>query len=567
MAHAHIHKRKTGTCNLYSAMKTCSQNETAPCSSHSSRIFDLHFEGQTIWKQGQTISQRLESQSDILTIARDTKKAQFGIERIGENNIYISGFFAHFNPKEYFFSRVAINLEQLAKELAQVNSAHMLMYLGKPIYLVENQAMLKEMQDKLFTTNFSGNFDIQHWHLVNKIKIPFFDEKTPDAYFYIATYARPEIMSSIKGFIYIVGIISFIMLAGSLALVLFFKHGITKHIQHTVGFAEKMAEGDFTGQLEINKQDEIGTLAKSLNNMVINVGGMLRELSGGVSTLSTSSGNLSKISDDLFHTSEVTQGKTEDVTNSAEEMSTNMQDVSEATHNSQQNFESITHSFTGLSATLSHISDQTMNAKEISDKAVSQAGIASENVNLLGNAANDIGKVTEAIKEISEQTNLLALNATIEAARAGEAGKGFAVVANEIKELAKQTAVSTAEISERIASIQSSTASTVEVIGTISDIINEISEIIITIATEIENQSDVVQDISGSIETTFESIDEVSNKVSRSSEVTEEIVADLTGVNESNQKIDKLSIEINNYATDLNNLSNKITELMKRFNI
>ena len=68
---------------------------------------------------------------------------------------------------------------------------------------------------------------------------------------------------------------------------------------------------------------------------------------------------------------------------------------------------------------------------------------ASEKIDNLGRAAQDIGKVTETITEISEQTNLLALNATIEAARAGEAGKGFAVVANEIKELAKQTAKAT----------------------------------------------------------------------------------------------------------------------------
>jgi methyl-accepting chemotaxis protein len=47
-------------------------------------------------------------------------------------------------------------------------------------------------------------------------------------------------------------------------------------------------------------------------------------------------------------------------------------------------------------------------------------------MNRLGAAAQDIGKVTEPITEISSQTNLLALNATIEAARAGSAGQGFA---------------------------------------------------------------------------------------------------------------------------------------------
>lgn len=57
-----------------------------------------------------------------------------------------------------------------------------------------------------------------------------------------------------------------------------------------------------------------------------------------------------------------------------------------------------------------------------------------------GQAAQEIGQVTETITEISSQANLLSLNATIEAAGAGEAGKGSAVVAHEIKERARQAA-------------------------------------------------------------------------------------------------------------------------------
>lgn len=49
----------------------------------------------------------------------------------------------------------------------------------------------------------------------------------------------------------------------------------------------------------------------------------------------------------------------------------------------------------------------------------------SDHINDLGQKANEIGAVIEAINEISAQTNLLALNATIEAARAGKPESGL----------------------------------------------------------------------------------------------------------------------------------------------
>ena len=97
------------------------------------------------------------------------------------------------------------------------------------------------------------------------------------------------------------------------------------------------------------------------------------------------------------------------------------------------------------------IAANTGRARSISERAVVQAQTITGQMQKLGQAAQEIGNVTETITNISAQTNLLALNATIEAARAGTAGKGFAVVANEIKELARQTAEATEDIKARIA--------------------------------------------------------------------------------------------------------------------
>ena len=119
-----------------------------------------------------------------------------------------------------------------------------------------------------------------------------------------------------------------------------------------------------------------------------------------------------------------------------------------------------------------------------------QAQSVSTRMAELGQAASDIGKITETITGISAQTNLLALNATIEAARAGAAGKGFAVVANEIKELARQTAAATEDIKAKIGSVQHATSGAMADIEKITAVIADVTRFVSEMAAANEGQSD-----------------------------------------------------------------------------
>lgn len=62
-----------------------------------------------------------------------------------------------------------------------------------------------------------------------------------------------------------------------------------------------------------------------------------------------------------------------------------------------------------------------------------------EQIRALEERTQQIGKITQTVKDLADQSNMLALNAAIEAVRSGEAGKGFGVVAREIRSLADQS--------------------------------------------------------------------------------------------------------------------------------
>jgi methyl-accepting chemotaxis protein len=209
-------------------------------------------------------------------------------------------------------------------------------------------------------------------------------------------------------------------IAIGLAVVLgiFISRLISVPLQKGVEFAQMIAQGDLTKEVEVKSKDETGQLAVALNEM-------MGKLKGIVGDVQTAASNVAAGSQQVSSTvEEMSQGATEQAA-SAEEVSSSMEEM---VSNIRQNSENAQQT--------EKIARQTAGDAEDGGKAVVETVAAMRQI------ANKIS----IIEEIARQTNLLALNAAIEAARAGEHGKGFAVVASEVRKLAERSQIAAGEI-------------------------------------------------------------------------------------------------------------------------
>jgi methyl-accepting chemotaxis protein len=326
-------------------------------------------------------------------------------------------------------------------------------------------------------------------------------------------------------------------------------------------------EGDLTRRLEEDSKDELGDLARWFNTFIRRLQGIIREIAENAGHLAASASELKGLSKRMSTRATDISNESAAVSSSSEAVSLSTTAIASAMEQSSVNLSTVAAAAEEMTATIKDIARNTGNANRITGKAVDQVKSASQRVSILGTAAQEIGKVTETITEISEQTNLLALNATIEAARAGEAGKGFAVVANEIKELARQTAAATEEIKNKIGSIQDTTQSTVSEIENISVVINEVNQIVSTISTAVEEQSSTTGEIAGNVAQASQGVQEVNQTVADSTQAIDQVARTLVRVNRAASDMSGQSSAVDDSTHALSRLAEELNRLVGCFKV
>lgn len=265
-----------------------------------------------------------------------------------------------------------------------------------------------------------------------------------------------------------------------------------------------LAKGDLTVHMTGEYQGDYNRIKDSLNQTIDSMNTLIGEINTAASQVSVGSGQVSTASQSLA------QGATEQASS----------------------VEELTSAITEIAAQVKDNADHARKAKDISDKAISNAKRGNEQMKLMLNSMNDINegssnisKIIKVIDDIAFQTNILALNAAVEAARAGQAGKGFAVVAEEVRNLAARSASAAKETTSLIEGNISKVEAGTKIANQTASELNEIVSGIQETASFINNIADASDQQAVAISQIDTGIEQVSTIVQTNSATAEESAA------------------------------------------
>jgi methyl-accepting chemotaxis protein len=349
---------------------------------------------------------------------------------------------------------------------------------------------------------------------------------------------------------------------------------ITKHIK-------SMSEGDFTIDVNVNSNDEIGMMGDRIGEFVESMRKMLQSINGESRKLQEESDNSDSVSKAMYSAS-TTQGEAmKQLNETVDQLATAVNDIAENATTLAMVVTDTRENSDKANSSMSETVEISRAGRDDMEKLnVAMQGIQSANGNLV-DSINNVGKASEEITnivgmigEIAEETNLLSLNASIEAARAGEAGRGFAVVASQIGKLAQTSAESAQNIGSLIDKVRELITDAVGQANNSARSIEENSKMIEAAVQTFDRIYNNIQESNNIIHAMIEDVekvDEVATNVAAISEEqaasAEEILATSNNMVEQADNITKSSQDVADNSHELANTSETLTNYVQKFKI
>ncbi|MEW6526431.1 MAG: methyl-accepting chemotaxis protein [Spirochaetota bacterium] len=315
-----------------------------------------------------------------------------------------------------------------------------------------------------------------------------------------------------------------IMIAGAVIGIYYIIAMRLNPLERLKAIAGALAGGNVTMRYEGKLyNDEVGDMAKAINNTMDNLERLVAEVKVAVS-------NLTQAVNEIANGNENLSQRTSEQASSLEEIAAT---IEEATATIKQNAEHATRA--------NQIAEKTSELAKNGNNLVSDAVVA---INEINASSKRIGEILTLINEISFQTNLLALNAAVEAARAGEQGRGFAVVAGEVRNLAQRSGSAAKEIGELI-----------------RDSLDKID----TGTTLVNKSGEALKEIMQSIQELYKTITEIATASDEQKQGIDQINVAVSDLDTMTQQNAALVEETASASEEMANQAQELASMMERF--
>ncbi|PFM45963.1 methyl-accepting chemotaxis protein [Bacillus cereus] len=367
----------------------------------------------------------------------------------------------------------------------------------------------------------------------------------------------------------------------AITLAWWFSGKLVKPIQQIDSKLKELSsqEGDLTARLQVNSNDEIGTIATSFNKM-------LENLQHIINRVQKTSVEVQSASENMLEKTNISREATIKVQSSMSSLNASIQSQSASMEESSTAMDDMTVSVQRIAESASSVAELAVTTYEhandgntVIQKSITQmttihdaVNATSEVVERLITHTKYIDTAVQSISNIAEQTNLLALNASIEAARAGEQGKGFAVVADEVRKLAEQSKTAATDINQLLHQIQNDT----EIANSMMSqgrseasegisVIRQAGSSFTTIVEQVNQASTQMQDISATAEEMAATAEEMNASLNNIASISTEVSSETAATAQSAEKKVTTMNEMTQTARQMKQTVEELDQLVSHF--